>query len=145
MVSNPRGQIAEQFRNLRNSITALNPDGAPRTVVVTSALAGEGTVTQLTDPAEAVRDAAAVYTDVWASMGQEAEAAQRAEYFSGYQLNAELMASAPSDALVMHDLPAHRGEEITDEMLESAQSVVFDQAENRMHAQQAVLASILAG
>jgi len=78
-------------------------------------------------------------------MGQEAEAAQRAEDFAGYQLNAELMASAPADALVMHDLPAHRGEEITDDMIESERSVVFDQAENRMHAQQAVLASILAG
>ncbi len=110
-----------------------------------AALPGEGTVTQLTDPTEAVRDVAAVYTDVWASMGQEAEAAQRAEDFAGYQLNAELMAAAPSDALIMHDLPAHRGEEITDEMIESPRSVVFDQAENRMHAQQAVLASILAG
>ena len=108
------------------------------------ALSGGGSVTQLVDPHEAVAGAAAVYTDVWASMGQEAEAAVRAEAFHGYQLNAELMASAPSDALVMHDLPAHRGEEITDDVIESANSVVFDQAENRMHAQQAVLASILA-
>jgi len=108
------------------------------------ALAGGGTVLQLCDPHEAVACASAVYTDVWASMGQEAEAAQRAEHFAGYQLNAELMASAPADALIMHDLPAHRGEEITDDMIESPRSVVFDQAENRMHAQQAVLASILA-
>ncbi|MDA1010528.1 MAG: ornithine carbamoyltransferase [Chloroflexi bacterium] len=107
-------------------------------------LRGGGNVTQLCDPHEAVAGASAVYTDVWASMGQEAEAAQRAEDFVGYQLNAALMASAPSDALIMHDLPAHRGEEITDGMIESPRSVVFDQAENRMHAQQAVLASILA-
>ncbi|MCK9485418.1 MAG: ornithine carbamoyltransferase [Dehalococcoidia bacterium] len=109
------------------------------------ALPGGGSVTQTHDPHEAVRNAAAVYTDVWASMGQEAEAARRAEDFAGFQLNAEVMASAPADALVMHDLPAHRGEEITDEVLESPRSVVFDQAENRMHAQQAVLASILGG
>ena len=108
-------------------------------------LAGGGSVTQLHDPSEAVRDVCAVYTDVWASMGQEAEAQLRAEAFAGYQLNVELMAAAPADALVMHDLPAHRGEEITDEMIESPRSVVFEQAENRMHAQQAVLASILAG
>lgn len=107
-------------------------------------LTGGGQVVQLTDPHAAVTGAMAVYTDVWSSMGQEAEATQRAEAFTGYQLNADLMASAPPDALVMHDLPAHRGEEITDEMLESPRSVVFDQAENRMHAQQAVLASILA-
>jgi ornithine carbamoyltransferase len=109
-----------------------------------AALPGGGTVTQLVDPHEAVRGAGAVYTDVWASMGQEAEAAERAEHFAGYQVNSTLMASAPPDAFVMHDLPAHRGEEITDEAIESPRSVVFDQAENRMHAQQAVLASILA-
>ena len=97
------------------------------------------------DPYEAVRSATAVYADVWASMGQEAEAAQRAEDFVGYQIDTALLSAAPSDALVMHDLPAHRGEEITDEVIESPNSVVFDQAENRMHAQQAVLASILGG
>lgn len=115
------------------------------TIARAEALPGGGSVTQTQDPHEAVREAAAVYTDVWASMGQEAEAARRAEDFSGFQLNAEIMASAPADALVMHDLPAHRGEEITDDVLESPRSVVFDQAENRMHAQQAVLASILGG
>jgi len=127
-------------------LTVASPSGYElpvETLERARALPGGGSVTQLCDPHEAVRDAAAVYTDVWASMGQESEAAQRAEAFAGYQLNAELMASAPAGALVMHDLPAHRGEEITDEMLESAQSVVFDQAENRMHAQQAVLATIL--
>ncbi len=129
-------------------LTVASPEGyelPQETLARAGALPGGGSVTLVRDPHEAVRDAAAVYTDVWASMGQEAEAAQRAEHFKGYQLNAQVMASAPSDALVMHDLPAHRGEEITDEMLESPRSVVFDQAENRMHAQQAVLATILGG
>ncbi len=115
------------------------------TIEVARALAGGGSVTQVRDPYEAVRNATAVYADVWASMGQEAEAAQRAEDFVGYQIDTALLSAAPSDALVMHDLPAHRGEEISDEAIESANSVVFEQAENRMHAQQAVLASILGG
>jgi ornithine carbamoyltransferase len=109
------------------------------------ALPGGGAVTQVFDPYEGVRGAAAVYTDVWASMGFEDQLAVRREAFAPFQVNAAVMAAAPSDALVMHDLPAHRGEEITDDVLESPQSVVFDQAENRMHAQQAVLALLLAG
>lgn len=106
-------------------------------------LAGDGSVTQTTDAHAAVRDAAAVYTDVWASMGFEAELENRKQYFQPYQLNADLLSSAPKDALVMHDLPAHRGEEITDEVIESTRSIVFDQAENRLHVQQALLALLL--
>ncbi|MSQ30660.1 MAG: ornithine carbamoyltransferase [Dehalococcoidia bacterium] len=117
----------------------------PDTIARAGALEGHGTVTQVRDPFAAVADVAAVYTDVWASMGFEHEAAQRAEDFTGYQVNMELLAAAPADALVMHDLPAHRGEEISDAAIESPRSVVFEQAENRMHAQQAVLASILGG
>ena len=113
-------------------------------IVRAAALEGGGSVTQTTDVHAAVRDAAVIYTDVWASMGFEAELEDRKEHFQPYQLNAELVASAPADALVMHDLPAHRGEEITDEVIESERSVVFDQAENRMHAQQALLALLLA-
>jgi ornithine carbamoyltransferase len=109
------------------------------------ALPGGGSVTQVHDPREGVAGAAVVYTDVWASMGFEHELESRKEHFRPYQLNADLLAAAPRDALVMHDLPAHRGEEITDEVIESARSVVFDQAENRMHAQQAVLAVLLGG
>lgn len=109
------------------------------------ALSGGGSVTQLFDAHEAVRDATAVYTDVWASMGHEAELESRKEHFAAFRLDAELLAAAPADALVMHDLPAHRGEEITDDVIESPRSVVFDQAENRMHAQQAVLAALLGG
>lgn len=108
------------------------------------ALDGGGTVEQTTDAHAAVREAAVVYTDVWASMGHEAELEGRKEHFQPYQLNTALMASAPVDALVMHDLPAHRGEEITDEAIESERSIVFDQAENRMHAQQGLLALTLA-
>ncbi|UCH86600.1 MAG: ornithine carbamoyltransferase [Dehalococcoidia bacterium] len=96
-------------------------------------------------PQEAVRGADVVYTDVWASMGQEKEQAERRRAFSDYQVNAELLALASPDAIVMHDLPAHRGEEIADEVIEGPQSVVFDQAENRLHAQKAVLALILGG
>ncbi|HYM14955.1 MAG TPA: ornithine carbamoyltransferase [Dehalococcoidia bacterium] len=91
-------------------------------------------------PAGAVRDADVVYTDVWASMGQEDSYAQRKEAFAGFAITRELMTLAKSTAIFMHDLPAHRGEEVTEEVLEGAQSVVFDQAENRLHAQKAILA-----
>lgn len=107
------------------------------------ALPGGGSVTLTSVPTEAVAGASAVYTDVWTSMGQEHEADDRREHFAGFQVNAELLARAPG-ALVMHDLPAHRGEEITAEALESERSVVFDQAENRVFAQQAVLSMLLA-
>ncbi len=103
-----------------------------------------GAVLTLThDPAEGVADADAVYTDVWASMGQEDEATARAEVFAPFQVNAALMACAKPDALVMHCLPAHRGEEITADVLDGPNSVVFDQAENRLHAQKAILALVL--
>lgn len=106
---------------------------------------GSGNVMQLEDPFEAVNDVVAVYTDVWASMGEEHMLADRIEVFQDFRLNDELLAAAPPDAFVMHDLPAHRGEEITDEVMESMRSVVFDQAENRMYTQQAILAELLGG
>ncbi len=96
------------------------------------------------DPVAAVRSADVVYTDVWTSMGQEQEYERRRRAFAGYQVNAELLRHAKADAIVMHDLPAHRGEEITDEVLDGPQSVVFDQAENRLHTQKAVLCWLLA-
>ena len=103
-----------------------------------------GAVLTLThDPAEGVADADAVYTDVWASMGQENETAERARVFAPFQVNAALIAHAKPDALVMHCLPAHRGEEITAEVLDGPNSVIFDQAENRLHAQKAILALVL--
>jgi len=91
------------------------------------------------DPVAAVRGADVVYTDVWTSMGQEQEYERRRRAFHGYQVNADLLRHAKPDAIVMHDLPAHRGEEITDDVMDGPQSVVFDQAENRLHAQKAVL------
>jgi len=102
-----------------------------------------GRLALVNDPVEAVRGAGAVYTDVWTSMGQERESERRRIDFAGYQLNRDLMSHAAPGAFVMHDLPAHRGEEITDEMLESSQSIIFDQAENRVWAQAAAVAFLL--
>jgi ornithine carbamoyltransferase len=95
------------------------------------------------DPAEAVHNADAVYTDVWASMGQEVEAEKRKKIFAPYQVNAALMAVAKSDAVFLHCLPAHRGEEVTDEVLDSPQSVVLEQAENRLHVAKAILLALM--
>jgi ornithine carbamoyltransferase len=95
------------------------------------------------DIIEGVCDADVVYTDVWASMGQEKETIERERAFAPYQVNDALMAAARSDALFMHCLPAHRGSEVTDSVIDSPNSVVFDQAENRLHAQKAVLATLM--
>lgn len=92
------------------------------------------------DPFEAVAGADLVYTDVWASMGQESESEERAKRMMPYQVNAKLMAAAKPDALFMHCLPAHAGEEVTQDVLDSRQSVIFDEAENRLHVQKAILA-----
>ncbi|OGC38864.1 ornithine carbamoyltransferase [candidate division WOR-3 bacterium RBG_13_43_14] len=95
--------------------------------------------TLMHDPKEAVANANIIYTDVWASMGQENEAAARREIFKPFQVNSSLIANAPKDCLIMHCLPAHRGEEITDEVLDGPSSIVFDQAENRLHIQKAIM------
>ena len=100
-------------------------------------------LTQFTDPKAAVRDVDAIYTDVWTSMGQEVEYAERKRKFTPYQVNEALMGLAVAGAVFMHCLPAHRGEEVTDEVIESPASVVFDQAENRLHAQKAMMLKIL--
>jgi ornithine carbamoyltransferase len=92
-----------------------------------------------TDPHDAVRNADVVYTDVWASMGKEAEKTDRTEVFTPFQVNRELMAQAKPGALFMHCLPAHRGEEVSDDIMDSSQSIVFDQAENRLHVQKAIM------
>jgi ornithine carbamoyltransferase len=98
---------------------------------------------QTTDPHEAVHNANVIYTDAWASMGQEAEADKRRKVFPPYQVNGQLVSEADANVIVMHCLPAHRGEEITDEIADGEHSVIFQQAENRMHAQKAILVHLL--
>ncbi len=105
--------------------------------------AGGDRVSVVREPQEAVRHADLVVTDVWASMGQEDEQSERTEKFSAYQVSAELLSLAADDALFMHCLPAHRGEEVTEEVLEGPHSVVWDEAENRLHAQKALLEFLL--
>jgi ornithine carbamoyltransferase len=100
-------------------------------------------ITLVRDPYEAVAAADVINVDVWASMGQEKEAESRVKAFGGYQINMALLAKAPADAIVLHCLPAHRGEEISDEVLESEQCVAFDQAENKMHMHKAILEKLI--
>jgi len=95
------------------------------------------------DPVEAVKNADFIYTDVWASMGQEAETEKRRQIFKPYQINQALLQKAPSHCLVLHCLPAHRGDEITDEIMDGPHSIVFDEAENRLHAQKAMMALLM--
>jgi ornithine carbamoyltransferase len=102
-----------------------------------------GNISVTRDPGEAVASAHAVYTDVWASMGHESETAERAQIFAPYQVNEELLTRARPDAVFMHCLPARRGQEVTDSVMESARSAVFDQAENRLHVQKALLVMLL--
>lgn len=108
-------------------------------------MAGESgsSIQQTQDPAEAAHEANVLYTDTWVSMGQEDEVESRLTLFQPFQLNASLLAKSAGNAIVMHCLPAHRGQEITDEVADGAQSVIFDQAENRMHAQKAILVTLL--
>ena len=97
------------------------------------------------DPRQAVREVDVIYTDVWTSMGQETESEKRRQVFTAYQVNDDLLALASEDAILMHPLPAHHGEEVAEGVLDTPQSVVFDQAENRMHLQKALLADMLGG
>jgi ornithine carbamoyltransferase len=130
------------------SITVAHPPGyAPDArVVARSREFGEesgAVVTVTEDPHEAAADAHAVYTDVWTSMGQEEEEAARRQAFQGFQVDAALMARAKKRAIFLHCLPAHRGEEVSADVMDGPQSVVFDQAENRMHAQNAVMVRLI--
>lgn len=122
----------------------FEPDAALVAEAKRAARETRGKIEILHAPEEAVAAAQAVYTDVWASMGQEGEAAERARIFAPYQVNAALMAHAAPDAVFMHCLPAHRGLEVTDGVVDSPQSVVYDQAENRLHVQKAILLTLLA-
>lgn len=133
---------------LGTSISIATPQGYEPNVEVTAAAKAiartTGAIIEITrDPCLAVKGANAIYTDVWASMGQEDEAAQRAAIFAPYQVNQGLFALAAPTAVFMHCLPAHRGQEVTADVIDSARSVVFDQAENRMHVQKAILLMLL--
>ncbi|HEY7358691.1 MAG TPA: hypothetical protein VH590_19550, partial [Ktedonobacterales bacterium] len=130
------------------SVRIATPPGYEPDLAVVSAAQDEArlagaTLTLTNDPAEAAAGAHVLYTDVWASMGQESEAAQRRTTFSGYRLDSALLALAHPNAIVMHPLPAHRGEEITDEVIDGAHSRVLVQAENRLHVQKAILLTLL--
>ena len=129
-------------------VVASPPGYEPQREVVEKALQDRldplSQVDVTNDPRQALEGADAVYTDVWASMGQEGEQEERLKVFQPYQLTMEMLKEAKREAVVLHCLPAHRGEEITDEVMESPRSVVWDQAENRLHAQKAVLALVMA-
>jgi ornithine carbamoyltransferase len=119
------------------------PDAAIVAAARRDAAATQGTIELFRSPQDAVRGAQVVYTDVWASMGQESETEKRAAIFAPYQVNADLMSLAAPEAVFLHCLPAHRGSEVTDDVMESPRSIVFDQAENRLHVQKAILLTLL--
>jgi ornithine carbamoyltransferase len=134
--------------SLGSSIAVATPHGyGPKPEIVKAARRigkTTGAIIEITeDPVSAATGANAIYTDVWASMGQEDQAAERAKIFAPYQVNQALFARAASDAVFMHCLPAHRGEEVAGDVIDSPHSVVYDQAENRMHVQKAILLSLL--
>ncbi|HQC13565.1 MAG TPA: ornithine carbamoyltransferase [Methanoregulaceae archaeon] len=127
-------------------VVVASPAGyLPPEDIVSEARARGGSVKIVSEPKEAVMDADVVVTDTWVSMGDDAERGARLKAFRGFSVTAELMDHAADDAIFMHCLPAHRGEEVTDEVIESSQSVVFDEAENRLHAQKALLVRLLGG
>ena len=147
--NNVAASLAHAVAMLGGTVVVASPKGFElqarvRNEVASVARFGGG-VLVTHDPIEAVSHASAVYTDVWTSMGQENEAASRHDVFLPYQVNAALMAHAPANALFMHCLPAHRGDEVTDEVIDSPASVVFDQSENRLHVQKALLALLAGG
>jgi ornithine carbamoyltransferase len=145
--NNVAASLAQAGAMLGVHVRVASPAGYELPAAVADAAraaAGFGaTVTVTNDPVAAVRGADAVYTDVWASMGQEDQTETRARVFQPYQVNDALMAAAGPDAIFMHCLPAHRGHEVTDSVIDSAASVVFEQAENRLHTQKALLALLI--
>jgi ornithine carbamoyltransferase len=129
------------------NFTIASPEGYDldqKAVEIARALAekSQSKLSFLRDPHEAVKKAHVIYTDTWTSMGQEEESAKREKVFPPYQVNAGLVAEADPDAIVMHCLPAHRNQELTDEVADGPQSVIFQQAHNRLHAQKAILARL---
>ncbi|MEW6651547.1 MAG: ornithine carbamoyltransferase, partial [Chloroflexota bacterium] len=132
------------------NFTIASPEGydlVPRAVETARQCASESgsRLTFLRDPHQAVRDAHVIYTDTWTSMGQEAETKKREAVFPPYQVNDALVSKARNDVIVLHCLPAHRGQEITDEVADGPHSRLFPQAHNRLHAQKAILVELLAG
>jgi ornithine carbamoyltransferase len=127
------------------AVVACPPGYEPDAGVLQACRTLGGRVTVTTEARDAVEDADVVYTDTWISMGQEGDRDRRLEAFQRYQVNDRLLGFAPGHALVMHCLPAHRGEEITDAALDGPQSVILDQAENRLHAQKAIIVHLLGG
>jgi len=130
------------------NFTIANPEGYgmdQEAVALGEKFAQESgsSIRQLTDPVEAVQGAQAIYTDTWVSMGQDEEAAKRQAVFPPYQVNQKLLEGADKDAIVLHCLPAHRGEEITDEVADGPHSRLFPQAHNRLHAQKSILVKLL--
>jgi ornithine carbamoyltransferase len=139
-----RGRTVAYVGDGNNVATSLAQELPDRVMAQAQRVANDGgSVERCVDPRDAVRGADAVYTDVWASMGEEKEAEDRKLVFAPYQVNRALMTLAAPGALFMHCLPAHRGEEVTADVLESPASVVFDQAENRLHTQKALLLMLL--
>jgi ornithine carbamoyltransferase len=145
--NNVATSLAQASVMLGAHVRVASPSGyqlPERVITHARRVAAEGGVLErCVDPQDAVRGADAVYTDVWASMGEEREADDRKVIFAPYQVNRALMKLAAPDAVFMHCLPAHRGEEVTADVLESPASVVFDQAENRLHTQKALLQMLL--
>ncbi len=133
---------------LGGNFTLASPEGydiIPQAIESARQIAGQtgSKLNFLRDPKQAARGADVIYTDTWTSMGQEAEMQKRAEVFPPYQVNAELVSLANKDVIVMHCLPAHRGQELTDEVADGPHSVIFPQAHNRMHAQKGILVYLL--
>ena len=126
-------------------LTLACPEGYDPDPTILERARRDANVTLVRDPNEAAAGAHVVNTDVWASMGQEEEQAEREQAFAGYQVNASLMKRAARDAIFLHCLPAHRGEEVTAEVIDGPQSCVFDEAENRLHIQKAIMATLIAG
>jgi ornithine carbamoyltransferase len=126
------------------NVTVATPEGyEPPEEIIRKALSLGGQVTLMREPEKAVKDADVIVTDTWISMGDEAEREERLRTFGNYTVDADLMRLASPDARVLHCLPAHRGEEIADEVMEGGQSLVWDEAENRLHAQKALLVRLL--
>lgn len=125
-------------------ITVASPAAyAPPADIVSTAQKNGGRITIIRDPLEAAKDADVIVTDTWISMGDEAEKEERLRAFRGYSVDAGLLAKADPNAIVMHCLPAHRGEEISSEVIDGPQSAVWDEAENRLHAQKALLVYLM--